>query len=140
VGFEFEPRSAKSKSRAAKTGQTPGQAEKPSQIKVDFTGQQPLGSCPICASQVFQTQAAYVCEKSQAGTGACKFKINKLILQQEVDPTQAAKLLAERRTDLLPKFVSSKSGRPFAAFLVMDDYGKVTFDFPPREGENLKGN
>jgi hypothetical protein len=28
--------------------------------------------------------------------------------------------------------VSSKTGRPFTAHLVMDDAGKVTFDFPPR--------
>jgi hypothetical protein len=41
------------------------------------------------------------------------------------------KLLNERKTDLLQKFIS-KAGRPFAAYLVMDDAGKVTFDFPPR--------
>ena len=30
---------------------------------------------------------------------------------------------------------SPRPGRPFPAYLVMDDKGKVTFDFPPREGE-----
>ena len=44
-----------------------------------------------------------------------------------------SKLLAEGKTDLLETFVSSKSGRPFAAWLVLDDGGKVTFEFPPRE-------
>jgi len=35
---------------------------------------------------------------------------------------------------LLDKFVS-KAGKAFPAFLVMDGKGKVTFEFPPREGE-----
>jgi len=32
----------------------------------------------------------------------------------------------------LTKFIS-KAGRPFPAYLVMDDTGKATFEFPPRE-------
>jgi len=40
---------------------------------------------------------------------------------------------------LLDKFIS-KAGRPFPAYLVMDDHGKVTFDFPPRDGEGDGGN
>ena len=46
-----------------------------------------------------------------------------------------AKLLAASRSDLLDHFISSKTGRPFKAFLVMDDMGKVSFEFPPREEE-----
>ena len=55
----------------------------------------------------------------------------RVILQQPLDRAQAARLLSEKRTDLLPKFIS-KSGRPFSAFLVMDGLGKITFEFPPR--------
>jgi hypothetical protein len=33
---------------------------------------------------------------------------------------------------LLEKFVSRKSGRTFGAFLVLDENGKVGFEFPPR--------
>jgi DNA topoisomerase-3 len=43
--------------------------------------------------------------------------------------------LSEGKTNLLNKFVSGKTGRAFAAYLVMDDTGKVGFDFPPREAE-----
>jgi DNA topoisomerase-3 len=43
------------------------------------------------------------------------------------------KLLAGEKTDLLSKFISTKSGKPFAAYLQMDKKGKVTFDFPPRD-------
>jgi DNA topoisomerase III len=45
------------------------------------------------------------------------------------------KLLQGEKTDLLSKFISTKTGKSFAAYLVMDEKGKVTFDFPPREGE-----
>jgi DNA topoisomerase-3 len=55
-------------------------------------------------------------------------------LEQPIDAVQAAKILAERKSDLMDKFIS-KSGKPFPAFLVMDAKGKITFDFPPREGE-----
>ena len=89
----------------------------------------------MCGKRVFEGGAAYVCEHSQADKQPCKFKINKVILQQPIDRDQAARLLAKGKTDLFHEFISAKSGRPFPAYLVMDDAGKVTFDFPPREAE-----
>jgi DNA topoisomerase-3 len=83
---------------------------------------------------VFETDAAYLCEKSQADRKPCKFKISREILQQPIERAQAQKLLTARKTDLLDQFIS-KAGRPFPAYLVMDDAGKVTFEFPPREEE-----
>ena len=127
VKFEFAPRERKPKAKDAKPKEPPP--------KLDFTGQEPLGKCPKCGGRVFEGPASYVCEKSQAEKRPCRFKISRDILQQPIERTQAQKLLAASRTDLLAKFVSAKTGRPFPAFLVMDDAGKVTFEFPPREGE-----
>jgi DNA topoisomerase-3 len=126
VSFEFPPREAKGKAR--------GGAPREPQPKIDFTGKESLGKCPRCGSKVFDTEAGYLCEKSQADAKPCKFKINREILQQVIEPAQAQKLLATRKSDLLDKFIS-KAGKPFPAYLVMDAKGKVTFDFPPREGE-----
>jgi DNA topoisomerase-3 len=126
VKFEFPPRERKSKAKSA--------APKEPAQKIDFTGQESLGKCPKCGGNVFEVENAYLCEKSQADRKPCKFKINKAILQQPIERAQAQKLLATRKTDLLDKFIS-KAGKPFPAFLVMDDAGKVTFEFPPREGE-----
>ena len=92
----------------------------------------------MCGKRVFEGSAAYVCEHSQADKKPCKFKINKVILQQPIDREQAARLLSKGKTDLLQEFISAKSGRPFPAYLVMDEEGKVTFDFPPREAETTK--
>jgi DNA topoisomerase-3 len=130
VEFEFEPREPKARKRA-------GQADHPAEQepKVDFTGQTPLGKCPVCGKRVFEGATAYVCEQSQADKKPCKFKVNKVILQQPIDRDQAARLLSKGKTDLFHEFVSAKTGRPFPAYLVMDDMGKVTFEFPPRETE-----
>jgi DNA topoisomerase-3 len=57
-------------------------------------------------------------------------------LQRPIDLEQAIKLLEKGKTDLLDKFIS-KAGKPFSAYLVMDENGKVTFEFPPREVESL---
>ncbi len=127
VGFEFAPRESKARTRAVKS-ETP----KEPAPKIDFSGQEPIGKCPKCGGQVFETEAGYLCERSQADKRPCKFKISKTILQQPIERAQAVKLLTENRTDLLRDFIS-KTGRPFPAFLAMDDMGKVTFEFPPRE-------
>ena len=131
VEFEFEPRPAKAKGAKSKTPREPAP-------KLDFTGQQPLGQCPRCGGKVFEGPDAYVCENSQADKRPCKFKINKVIAQQPISREQAAKLLTDHRTDLMDKFVS-KAGRNFAAYLVLDDSAKVTFDFPPREAQSGNG-
>ncbi|HXI52816.1 MAG TPA: DNA topoisomerase III, partial [Candidatus Saccharimonadales bacterium] len=128
VSFEFEKREPKAKGAAkAKSKEPPP--------KLDFTGQEPIGKCPKCGGRVFEGPTDYVCEKSQAETKPCKFKTGKVILQQPLDRTQMAKLLSDGKTDLLDKFIS-KAGRPFPAYLVMDDSGKATFEFPPRDSDN----
>jgi len=126
TAFEFPPRERKSRSKDAKP--------KEPQAKIDFTGKASIGKCPKCGGNVFETDRAYLCEKSQADRKPCKFKISREILQQPIEQAQAQKLLTARKTDLLDKFIS-KAGRPFPAYLVMDDTGKVTFEFPPRDGE-----
>ena len=61
-----------------------------------------------------------------------------MILQQAIDRAQFAKLLAEKKTDLLKGFVSKKTGRKFEAFLVIKE-GEVSFEFAPRPAR-AKGN
>jgi DNA topoisomerase-3 len=127
VSFEFEPRPA----RAGKKGGKDAKAQAPVE-KIDFTGQEPLGKCPKCGGNIFESEKEYLCEKTQAGTKPCKFRVGKVILQQPIDRAQFLKLLTAQKTDLLEKFIS-KTGRPFPAFLVLDENGKVTFEFVPRE-------
>ncbi|WBY00089.1 DNA topoisomerase III [Ramlibacter tataouinensis] len=107
---------------------------------IDFSGQQPLGPCPKCGARVFEWGKNYVCENSVPTaahpTPSCDFKSGQVILQQPVEREQMAKLLASGKTDLLDKFVSMRTRRPFKAFLAWDaEAGKVNFAFEPRESK-----
>jgi hypothetical protein len=127
TAFEFAPREPK----AGKTG--PSKTPREPLPKIDFTGKESVGKCPKCGGKVFDTEQGYICENSQREPKRCTFKsIGKTILEQPIDATQAKKILAEGKSDLLDKFIS-KAGKPFPAYLVMDAKGKITFDFPPRD-------
>jgi DNA topoisomerase-3 len=123
--FEFPVRERKA--RGAKDGKPAEPAP-----KIDFTGKTVVGKCPKCGGKVFDTEIGYVCERSQADSKPCKFKMNKEIAQQPIEPAQASKILESNKSDLLDKFIS-RAGKPFSAYLVMDEKGKITFDFPPRD-------
>jgi DNA topoisomerase III len=98
---------------------------------VDFSAQEPLGSCPKCEARVFEHGMSYVCEKSVGPDRSCDFRSGKIILQQPVERAQMEKLLATGRTDLLDAFVSSRTRRRFKAFLVRQPDGKIGFEFQP---------
>jgi len=124
TAFEFKPREKKGKG-----------APKEPPPKIDFTGKAVVGKCPKCGGQVFDTEAGYICENSQREEKRCTFKpIGKVILEQPIDAVQAAKILKDKKSDVMEKFIS-KSGKPFPAFLVMDKKGKITFEFPTRDEE-----
>ena len=104
----------------------------------DFTGQEPLGPCPKCGNSVFELPAAYVCEKAVGPEKTCDFRSGRVILQRPVERAQMQKLLATGKTDLL-QFVSSRTRRPFAAFLVRQDDGKIGFEFQAKDGAKGRG-
>jgi DNA topoisomerase-3 len=100
---------------------------------VDLSGLTPLGRCPKCGGGVFEQPMNYVCENAVAGNRSCDFRSGRVILQQTIEPEQMTKLLSAGRTDLLRNFVSNRTRRKFAAFLVWKaDEGKVGFEFEPR--------
>ena len=98
----------------------------------DFSAQTPLGACPKCASRVFELPNAYVCEKAVGPEKTCDFRSGRMILQRPIERAQMEKLLATKKTDLL-QFVSSRTRRPFQAFLVVQKDGKVGFEFEAKD-------
>jgi DNA topoisomerase-3 len=121
VGFEFEKRDPKARKERKPKEPLP---------KIDFTGKEPVGECPISGGKIFETETAYICEHSQADRKPCKFKLSKTILGRDISKEQAQKLFTTGKTDLLEGFIS-KRGRPFAAYLKLED-GKVGFEFPEK--------
>lgn len=121
LGAEFKPEFDFGQGTAGPDGEA-----KP----VDFTGQEPLGACPKCGSNVFENGMSYVCEKAVNADRTCDFRSGKVILKTTIERPQMTKLLTAKRTDLL-KFTSKKN-RPFSAFLVVGEDRKVGFEFAPR--------
>jgi len=113
-----------------------GQDEADSGELVDFNDQEPLGACPKCGAAVREHGKNYVCEKSvpthAQAVPSCDFKSGMIILQQPIERVQMQKLLATGKTDMLEKFVSSRTRRAFKAMLAWDaEAGKVNFEFAP---------
>jgi len=99
---------------------------------VDFSGQTPLGPCPKCAGRVFEQPMNYICENATGPAKTCDFRSGKVILQQPIERAQMEKLLKDGRTDVMRGFVSNRTRRKFAAFLVRKPDGSVGFEFEPR--------
>jgi DNA topoisomerase-3 len=107
--------------------------------EVDFTGQEPLGNCPKCRARVFEDGMSYICEKATGPARICDFRSGKIILQRQIERAQMIKLLQTGKTDLLQRFISKK-GRPFSAYLVVAEGGKVGFEFEARPPKKPKAS
>lgn len=109
-----------------------GQNDEDEAEEIDFSALQPLAKCPKCDGQVYDVGMNYVCNHAANKDKTCDFKSGKVILQQEISNEQMVKLLTQGKTDLLENFVSNRTNRKFKAFLVLDNKGKVGFEFEPR--------
>ncbi len=99
-------------------------------IPADLSNLPVVGNCPICQSPVRVLETTYLCERT--ARKECTFRMGRTILKREIAEDQARKLIETGKTDLITKFISTKTNRPFDAFLKLEK-GKVGFEFPPRE-------
>ncbi len=104
----------------------------------DFSGQESLGACPKCGARVFELPAAYVCERAVGPAKTCDFRSGRVILQRPIERAQMQRLLAAGKTDLL-QFVSARTRRPFAAYLVRQPDGKIGFEFEAKQAGKGRG-
>jgi DNA topoisomerase III, bacteria and conjugative plasmid len=97
-------------------------------VTIDRARHEEIGPCPVChQGKVFALENAYTCERTLEKPPACTFRVARVILQREIPKEQVQKLIQTRKTDLLPKFISKK-GRPFSAYLKLEN-GKIAFEF-----------
>jgi DNA topoisomerase III len=96
-----------------------------------------LGLCPRCGAEtgeiIKENSKAYGCTswKSREEPG-CGFVIWKRVAGRTITPELARQLLEEGRTKEVVSGFKSRAGKPFRARLVLNDEGKVEFDFPAR--------
>ncbi|MCF6188657.1 MAG: DNA topoisomerase III [Desulfobulbaceae bacterium] len=113
-------------------------ADSTDQLDVDEIKQQePLGLSPIDQTKVYETPAAFMSESALTGDAKKGLRISKMILGRRIDPDHIEQLLNKGKTDLINGFISKKK-RPFDAYLVLDDKGKLGFEFPPRKRKGGK--
>jgi DNA topoisomerase-3 len=96
-----------------------------------------LGLCPRCGAEtgeiIRENSKAYGCTswKSREETG-CGFVIWKRVAGRTLTPEIARQLLEEGKTKEVLSGFRSRAGKPFRARLVLNDEGKVEFEFPAR--------
>jgi len=97
-----------------------------------WTVPEPIGKCRCCKEGVvYETEKNYVCDKVHLKE--CSFKMGKMILQKTISRSDVAHALETGKTSLIPGFISARTRRAFKAFLVIQEGGKVGFEFAPRE-------
>lgn len=84
-----------------------------------------IGICPICGKNVVKTRFNYGCTGYKEG---CNFKINFVICKRVISKNMAIDLLKNKKTFKINGFIS-KDGKPFSGVLVLDNEGKISFDF-----------
>lgn len=94
--------------------------------------QEPLGLSPVDNTKVYETPMAFMSESALDGDKKKGLRIGKIILGRRIDRDYVEQLLKDGKTELINGFISKKK-RPFDAYLLLDDKGKLTFEFPPRK-------
>ncbi|MBV9492153.1 MAG: DNA topoisomerase III [Verrucomicrobia bacterium] len=98
-------------------------------LKIDPQVHSLIGKCQVCADgHVYDVGTSYVC--SNVPLQKCTFKMSRSILQREIPPEQARKMLVEGKSDVLKGFISKK-GRPFDAALRLEK-GRIGWEFVKR--------
>ena len=113
-----------------------GQRDASGAIKIDFTGLLPVADAPAArfgpGAQVYETPQSYVVRKVEGAEDKVLAKCSRRILSRDIPREQFIKLLETGKTDLLDKFWSLRTRRPFNAFLVLKEDGSTGFEFAPR--------
>jgi DNA topoisomerase-3 len=113
-----------------------GQRDASGAIKIDFTGLQPVAEAPTprfpAGSQVYETPQSFVVRSVVGDEDKVLTRCSKRILSRDIPLDQFMKMLQTGKTDLLEKFWSQRTRRPFSAFLVLKDDMTTGFEFMPR--------
>ncbi|HMD62090.1 MAG TPA: DNA topoisomerase III, partial [Opitutaceae bacterium] len=104
-----------------------GQRDASGAIKIDFSGLQPVADAPAArfgaGAQVYETPQSYVVRRVENAEDKILARCSRRILSRDIPREQFMKMLDTGKTDLLEKFWSMRTRRPFNAFLVLKEDG-----------------
>ena len=84
-----------------------------------------VGKCPLCGKDVIRYKTGYACCGYKEG---CEFSVYGFICKRVISKVNMQMLLETGRSSRIKGFIS-KAGKPFDAYLKLDENGKVVFDF-----------
>ncbi|MEC7906809.1 MAG: DNA topoisomerase III [Verrucomicrobiota bacterium] len=106
--------------------------------EIEFSKLSPIAKCPRTGGDLFETANFYIVRVMDGDEEKTPIKVSRKILDREIPKEQIIKLLETGKTDLLDKFWSKRTKRPFDAYLVLNDKGQTKFEFPPRAAKKAK--
>jgi DNA topoisomerase-3 len=118
-----------------------GQRDGNGGVKIDFTGLQPIAPAPARfgpGAQVYETPQSYVVRQVGHGEDKILVRCSRRILARDIPREQFLKMIETGRTDLLDKFWSQRTHRPFSAYLVLKPDLSTGFEFAPRAPKGPK--
>ena len=83
-----------------------------------------VGRCPLCGNEVIKNRYGFGCKNFEK----CSFKISGTICKKIISLENAKTLLQNGKTNKIIGF-TSKQGKPFDAYLKLDENKKIVFEF-----------
>ena len=96
-----------------------------------------LGLSPIDGTAVYETPTGFMSESAINGDEQKGLRISKIILSKTLTDKDIRKLLSDGKSPLIKGFISKKR-KAFDAYLLLDDKGKISFEFPPRKARRRR--
>ena len=101
--------------------------------KGDLSALVPFWTNPATGAELCENGSSFIIrERDAAIEGGWKqtFRVGRIMCQKPITPEMAVDLVSQGKTGLIQGFISKK-GRPFDAFLKMEN-GRIAWEFPPR--------
>lgn len=98
-------------------------------IAIDTSAAKELGSCPLCGGKVFSNESSISCENASVTNCKFSFARNRMMKlgKQVITDAEIESVITEGKVEV--DLVSSKTGKPFSAYLVPDEKFGIGIQF-----------
>ena len=98
--------------------------------KADLGTLTPFWTHPETGAQLCENGSSYIVRERDGDGWKQTFRVGRIMCQKAITQEMAIDMVSKGKSELIKGFISKK-GRPFDAFLKMEN-GKMSWEFPPR--------
>ena len=98
--------------------------------KADLATLTPFWTHPETGAQLCENGSSYILRERDGEGWKQTFRVGRIMCQKAITQEMAIDMVAKGKSELIKGFISKK-GRPFDAFLKMEN-GRMSWEFPPR--------